>query len=260
MAAARTERPRAGKHRALGERRRGIMNSPYGLQFIDSCERCPLRKAGHSCWLGSELLRELDACSHPSTYPQRAVLTTEGQPARGVLILCQGRVKLTSMSKDGKSVILRVVQPGEVIGLSAVITGSTHESSAETLTPTQVRFVAAHDFLRLVRTHPEAAVHAAQALSRECVSAYHEIRSLALAPTGASKLATLLLSWVSSSPVKGELRIHSQFTQEEIAEMIGTSRETVTRLLSDFKKKRVIESRGAEYCIRNLPALKAMAV
>ena len=76
--------------------------------------------------------------------------------------MCQGRVKLSSMSKDGKSVILRVVQAGEVIGLSAVITSAPYESSAETLISTQVRFVAANDFLRILRTHPEAAIHAAQ--------------------------------------------------------------------------------------------------
>ena len=236
------------------------MSSPYGLQMVDNCEKCPLRKAGHFCCLNSESVRELNACSHSSSYPQHAMLTTEGQPARGVFIVCQGRIKLTSMSKDGKSVILRIAQAGEIIGLSAVITNTTYESSAETLVPTQVRFVASNDFLRILRNHPEAAIHAAQSLSRECVSAYNEIRSLALAPTCASKLATLLLSWISSSSIRGELRIHSQFTQEEIAEMIGTSRETVTRLLSDFKRKQVIESRGSGYCIRNLQALEALAV
>ena len=237
------------------------MNSPYGFQIADNCERCPLRKAGHFCCLGADSLRELNACSRSSSYPQHALLTTEGQPARGVFIVCQGRVKLTSMSKDGKQVILRVAQAGEVIGLSAVITNDAYESSAETLVPTQVRFVAANDFLRILRAHPEAAIQAAQSVSRECVSAYNEIRSLALAPGCASKLATLLLSWCTPSTAKGgNLRIHSQFTQEEIAEMIGTSRETVTRLFSQFKRKNVIEACAGGYCVRNLAALEAMAV
>lgn len=237
------------------------MNSPYGLQVLDNCEKCPLRKAGHFCCLASETLRELNACSHSSSYPQHAVLTTEGQPARGVFIVCQGRVKLTSMSKEGRSVILRIAQAGEVIGLSAVIANNVYESTAETLVPTQVRFVAGNDVLRIIRTHPEAAIHASQSLSRECASAYNEIRSLALAPTCASKLATLLLSWCPPRSNSGhEVRINSHFTQEEMAEMIGTSRETVTRLLSDFKKQRVIEARGAGFCIRNIAALEAMAV
>ena len=236
------------------------MSSPYGLSIADNCEKCPLRKADHFCCLGADALRELNAYSHSTSYPQHATLTTEGQPPRGVFIVCQGRIKLTSMSKDGRSVILRIAQAGEIVGLSAVITNTPYESTAETVVSTQVRFVAANDFLRIIRNHPEAAAQAAQALSRECVSAYNEIRSLALAPTVASKLATLLLSWCRSSVIKGgEIRIQSQFTHEEIAEMIGTSRETVTRVLSEFKKKRVLESKGAGFCVRNLPALEAMA-
>jgi len=237
------------------------MNSPYGLRMSDNCEKCSLRKAGHFCCLSPDSLRELSACSHSTVYPQHAVLTAQGQAARGVFIVCQGRVKLTSMSKDGKSVILRIVQAGEVIGLSAVVANRAYESSAETLVPSQTRFVAATDFLRIIRNHPEVAVHAAQSLSRECVAAYNEIRSLALAPNCASKLATLLLSWCpTAADKKGEFKIHSQFTQEEMAEMIGTSRETVTRLLSQFKKKNVIEARGAGFCVRNVAALEAMAV
>ncbi len=236
------------------------MNTPSGFQPVDNCEQCPLPKTGHFCCMSSEVLRELNACTRSSFYPQHAQLTTEGRPAQGVFIVCRGRVKLTSISKDGKSVILRIVQAGDVIGLSAVINNKAYESNAETLVPTEIRFVAANDFRRILQTYPEAAMHAAQSLSRECTSAYNEIRSLALAPTCASKLATLLLSWLASSPVKKELKIHSQFTHEEIAEMIGTSRETVSRLLSDFRKKQVIESRGASFCVRNLPALEAMAV
>lgn len=237
------------------------MSSPYGLQIADNCEKCPLRKAGHFCCMASDALREFNACSHSSSYPQHAFLTSEGQPARGVFVVCQGRVKLTSMSKDGKSVILRIVQPGEVVGLSAVVSNRSYESTAETLVPTQVRFVASSDILRIVRKYPDAALQVAQSLSRECVSAYNEIRSLALAPTCASKLATLLLSWCVPSTIKnGEPQIYSHFTQEEIAEMIGTSRETVTRLFSQFKKKQMIESRGAGYCVKDMRALEAMAV
>jgi len=132
------------------------MNSPYGLRISDNCEKCPLRKTGHFCCLAPDSLRELSACSHSTVYPQHAVLTAQGQAARGVFIVCQGRVKLTSMSKDGKSVILRIVQAGEVIGLSAVVANRAYESSAETLVPSQTRFVAATDFLRIIRNYQKS--------------------------------------------------------------------------------------------------------
>lgn len=236
-------------------------NSAYGMEIANNCERCPLRKAGRFCCLAAETIRELNACSHSICYPQHAVFTIEGQPARGVFIVCQGRVKLTSMSKEGRSVILRIVQAGEVIGLSAVIGNKAYEASAKTLVPTQVRFVAANDMMRILRTHPEAAIQAAQSLSRECVSAYNEIRQLALAPTLARRLATLLLSWCGPSIIKeDELRINVHFTQKEIAEMIGTNRETVARLLSQFKRRHVIEAKGAGFYVRDLRALEAMSI
>jgi CRP/FNR family cyclic AMP-dependent transcriptional regulator len=239
------------------------MNSPYGLRIVDSCQSCPLRKNGYFCNFSPEMLRELDSCSRSTSYPQRAVLTSEGQPARGVFLVCQGKIKLSSTSRDGKAVILKIARPGEVVGMSAVVSGASYECTAETLSPCQVRFIAAQDFLHMIRTHSEAAIHAAQSLSKECCDAYSEIRSLALAPTCASKLASLLLSWcppLKDRDRKTEVRIHSSFTHEEIGEMIGTSRETVTRVFSDFKKNGVLESRGSAMIIRNLPALQEMAI
>jgi len=239
------------------------MNSPYGLPIVDSCQKCPLRKNGYFCNFSPEMLSEFDSCSRSTSYPQRAVLTSEGQPARGVFLVCQGKIKLSSTSRDGKAVILKIAKPGEVVGMSAVVSGSFYECTAETVSPCQVRFIAAHDFLRMIRMHSEAALHAAQSLSKECCDAYSEIRSLALAPTCASKLASLLLSWcppLKDRKRKTEVRINSSFTHEEIGEMIGTSRETVTRIFSDFKKNGFLESRGSALIIRNLPALQEMAI
>jgi len=237
------------------------MISHYGMEIANDCGKCPLRRPGHFCCMASEIVRELNACSSATSYPQHAVFTTEGHPARGVFIVCQGRVKLTSMSKEGRFVILRIVQAGEIIGLSAVIGNKAYEASAETLVPTQVRFVPADDIMRVLRTHPEAAIQAAQYLSRECVSAYNEIRQFALAPTLARRLATLLLSWCAPSIVKeGELRINVHFTQKEIAEMIGTNRETVARLLSQFRRGHLIEGKGTGFYVRDLRALEAMSI
>ena len=236
------------------------MSCAQRLQIRTNCEKCTLRKSSYFCSFDSKALHELDASSQSSFYPEHATLTAEGEPARGAFILCKGRVKISSMSKDGKFVILRIAEAGEVIGLSAVITKRCHESTAETLIPTQVRFIEASTILRIIREHPDVAFHVAHSLSRECISAYNEIRSLALAPTSASKLATLLLSWSTSRAQDTNLPIHSQFTHGEIAEMIGTSRETVTRLLSKFKKKRVIEPRGSGFLVTDVRALEAMAV
>ena len=111
-------------------------------------------------------------------------------------------------------------------------------------------------------THGELGLHAAQALSKEFQSAYRDIHELVLARSSTGKLARLLLSWASGRehPEQDrEIRVRSVLTHEEMAQMIGSSRETVTRLLSELKKKELIRLEGSTLVIRNRTALEALA-
>src|ERR1700738_2033719 len=122
--------------------------SPYGLGFIESCVTAQLRKDRPYCALPHGALVGLDSISSPATYPNGAVLFVEGQEPRGAFIICNGRVKLTANSTDGKSLILRIADPGEVIGLPSTISGQPYELTAETLEPVQVNFIPRHEFLQ----------------------------------------------------------------------------------------------------------------
>jgi len=234
----------------------------YGLEIIENCVSCKLRKDKWFCGLSSDVLRSFSASSHLSTYPGGAVLFVEGQMPRGGLILCSGRVKLSTTSRDGKVLILKMAVPGEALGLSAVISGTPYELTAETAGPCQVNFIDRNALMRLLDKYGELGLHSAQALSREFQSAYRDIHELVLARSSAGKLARLLLSWSAGREREGgasEVRIRSSLTHEEIAQMIGSSRETVTRLLSDLKKKELIRLEGSTLVIRNRIALEALA-
>jgi CRP/FNR family transcriptional regulator len=78
------------------------MNTPYGLQIVENCMSCPLRKDGFFCQLSSEVLRSFSASSHLTTYPGGAILFVEGQMPRGAFVLCSGKVKLSTTSREGK--------------------------------------------------------------------------------------------------------------------------------------------------------------
>ena len=236
------------------------MNTPYGLEIIESCVSCKLRKDKWFCGLSSEVLRCFSASSHLSTYPGGAVLFVEGQMPRGGLVLCSGRVKLSTTSRDGKVLILKMAQAGEALGLSAVISGTPYELTAETAGPCQVNFIDRESLMKMLDKYGELGLHSAQALSREFQSAYRDIHELVLARSSAGKLARLLLSWsVGRETGASEIRIRSSMTHEEIAQMIGSSRETVTRLLSELKKKELIRLEGSTLVIRNRIALEALA-
>jgi CRP/FNR family cyclic AMP-dependent transcriptional regulator len=177
----------------------------------------------------------------------------------GVFLLCSGKVKLSTSSRDGKVLILKMAGPGEMLGLSAVISGTEYELTAETAMPCQVNFVAREPLLELLQRHGEAGLRSAQALSREFQSAYRDIHDLILARSSAGKLAKLLLSWTPPSENNTkEIRVSSGLTHEEMAQTIGASRETVTRLLSDLRKKQLIQLEGSTLVIRNRMALEAL--
>ncbi len=238
------------------------MNTPYGLQMVENCTTCPLRKDGWYCQLSSEVLRSFSASSHLTTYPGGAILFVEGQMPRGAFVLCSGKVKLSTTSREGKVLVLKIVEPGEVMGLSAVIAGEAYEITAETLGPCLVNFVERDGLLRLMERSGELGLRSAQAMSREFQYAYREIHELVLAKSSSGKLARLLLSWmnVRDSDMLRELRIHAPVTHEEMAQRIGASRETVTRLLSDLKKKDLIKLEGTTLVIKNRTALEALAM
>lgn len=235
------------------------MSTPYGLQITENCILCKLRSNGFFCELPKGPLTELEKIKYASAYPQGAILFVEGQSARGTYIICSGRVKLSTTSRDGKTLILRIAQAGEVLGLHASVSGKPYELTAETLQPCQLDFIKRDDFLHFLQGNADACLNAAQHLSQNCQSAYEMIRSLGLSHSVSEKLARLLLEWASDGEVTKEgIRIKISLTHEEIAQLIGTSRETVTRVLGEFRAKGVAQLRGSTLLIQNRAALEKM--
>lgn len=237
------------------------MLSPYGLDIIEDCLSCKMRAEHIFCDLPPTALHSFEAIKYATAYPKGAVLFVEGQAPRGIFVLCKGRVKLSICSTEGKTLILKIAEPGEVLGLSATVSGKTYELTAETIDPCQVNFVKREDFLRFLKDHADACFRVAEQLSDKYNTACREIRSLGLSHSAAEKLAKLLLEWSSRSGEnnKQEPRVRLSLTHEEIAQMIGTSRETVTRLFAELKKRQIVVARGATLVIRNKAALRALA-
>lgn len=235
------------------------MSTPYGIQITENCLICKLRHSGFFCELPKGPLEELEKVKYASAYPQGAMLFVEGQAPRGVYIVCSGRVKLSTTSREGKTLILRIAQAGEVLGLHATVSGRPYELTGETLQPCQLAFVRRDDFLRFLQHHGDACLNAAQHLSQNCQNAYEMIRSLGLSHSVGEKLARLLLEWASDGEAtKDGIRIKVSLTHEEIAQLIGTSRETVTRVLSEFREKKFAQLRGSTLMIMNRPGLEKL--
>jgi CRP/FNR family transcriptional regulator, cyclic AMP receptor protein len=226
-----------------------------GLRVVESSLACLTRKGRVFSDLSASALKPLDACSSPVNYPKGAVLFLEGQVARGIFVVGDGQVKLSISSRDGKVIILKIAQAGELMGLHATLSGKPYEVTAEVSEQAQVNFVPRSVFLRFLRMNSEAFMRIARLLMDTHYADYELIQSLGLSRTASEKLARLFLGW---SARQGRVLDHFQIslTHEEIGEMIGVSRETVTRLLGEFKKRQLLAIKGAAVTICNRAALE----
>lgn len=233
------------------------MRAPYGLNILDNCLTCSVREEHLFCNLSVHAGQRLNEIKSTAVYPKGAMLFIEGQQPRGVFVLCAGKAKLSTSSREGKTIITKLSDAGDVLGLNAVVSNRPYEVSAEMMEPGQANFIPRDSLMHLLKEHPEVAVRIAQQLSRNYYTAYEEIRTLGLAASPSEKFAKLLLSWSTKSVQDdGSSQVKMTLTHEEIAEIIGTTRETVSRLFSEFKKKQLMVLKGATLVIRSRVALE----
>ena len=238
-----------------------MKHAPYGLPVLEDVREFGLGESSFFSGLSEQTMAALNDIQHTTSYPEGAIVLMEGQASRGIYILCQGRVKLMTTNHEGKTLIVKIVHPGEVLGLQAVVTGAAYELTAETLQPTQLAYVGREQFLRFLKTHGDACLRATQHLSRDCDAAYDVIRAIGLCHSVPGKLARVLLQWSAGERrgSDGLVRMKIGLTHEELAQLIGSSRETVTRILGDFRRSGMVELQGATMVIRNQAALQHLS-
>ncbi len=237
------------------------MPSPYGLEIIDNCASCAWKKDGFFCQLSSPALKSFEEVKFTSSYPANAVLFVEGQVPRGVYLLCKGRVKLTMTSSEGKSIILRRCRTGRTDRpagrhLRQALRGLPLRNARAM--PGELHQAQKHSNW-LIRDHRDIGAHVTGQFSNDYQSACVQIRSLGLSRTAEEKVARFLLECATNGRETNHgIRVNVALTHEEIAQVVGVSRETVTRTLSDFRQKSLITTNGPSVLIRNKPALEAL--
>jgi CRP/FNR family transcriptional regulator, cyclic AMP receptor protein len=235
------------------------MGVPRRFALTDDCLTCTLRCSSDFCNLPQSLQGAFSQMGYLTLFPANVMLLAEGQVPRGVYVLCSGRAKLSVVARDGKTVILKVAGERQVLGLSAIVSGRPSPITAITIESCQIKFVEQASFLRLIEHNGPAALACATILSREVGTTFQDVHDLLLARSSTGKLARLLLSWAAKETRNLDIHVTRDFTHEEIAQMIGSSRETVTRLLSDMKRRELIRLDGSSLVIPNRIALQAIA-
>jgi CRP/FNR family transcriptional regulator len=197
------------------------------------------------CSLDDDALADFDLIGVSTTFPRGATLFLENAPNQAVYVVCTGQVKLSCTSKEGRT----------------LISGSKYEVTAETVQPTEIKSIRRDEFLAFLKKHGDASLHAAKALSEEYKAAFFDARRLALSGSTAGRLAAVLLDWGrAESCGKSEMRFTMALTHEELANLVGCSRETMTRMLGRFKREKLIQIHGVSILILSPEKLERISV
>lgn len=217
-------------------------------------------KGGLFQHLDAQAQSDLQANSHVRLYPKGALLFVEGQPVGGVFVLCRGRAKLTVVTPQPRPLIVRIAKTGDTLGVSALILNVPYEATAEIMEPTRVQYISGSDFVRFLRTNENFALSVMEQLSTELHAATRHMISTCGARTNRGKLARLLLDSASCEVTSTPNGVWFQLglTHEEISGLIGSSRETVSRLLSDFRDRGLIQTDGKFVSLSDPNQLKAL--
>jgi CRP/FNR family transcriptional regulator, cyclic AMP receptor protein len=227
--------------------------------FDQRCTECSYRALCPFANLSDDALQRLDQIGVHLALPPRAIVFKESRKSNGIFVVCEGQLKLSVTSRDGRVMIVRLAGAGDVLGLSAAPNDWPNELTAETVGPAILKRSARADFLEFLETYPEVGKNSLQALAKEYREVLLDVRRLALSGSASGRLARLLLDWSARVCGKPGLGFTMALTHEELAGMAGTSRETVTRLLNQYEREKLIVRDGSSMIILNPTQLDMLA-
>jgi CRP/FNR family transcriptional regulator len=205
-------------------------------------------------------MSEFESLAAPYYCEGATVIFSEEQEPSGILFLLEGKVKLSMNSSDGKRLTLGIAEPGDILGVASAVSGCSYEVTAEAQFQCRIAALPRPIFNGFLLCYPEASQSVTRQLSFEYKRACEQLRMLGLTFTASTKLARLLLEWVAEGQrTERGARIHCALTHGEIGEYIGVARETISRTLTEFKNRDLVEQHGATLVISSVRALEAYA-
>lgn len=179
-------------------------------------------------------------------FKKDSIVFFENEPDTSLFVIVEGQVKVSRVSDDGKEVILTILAESDFFGEMAILDGSNRSANVTTMTETEMFIIQRSDFLNLLQEHPEVAVSLLVELAHRLRAADMKIKSLSL-KDAEGKVATVILQLADDvGKIKnGTVEIEKLPYQHDLANMAGTSRETISRTLHAFAKKGLVELSGS---------------
>ncbi len=200
-----------------------------------------------------ELREELASIAFSRQYEKNGLIFAEGDPGEGFHLVRSGRVKVFKLSQEGKEQILHVLWPGEPFGEVAVFAGMNYPAYAEALEKSETLFFRRGDFLNLLSSDPSLAMNMLAVLSLRLRQFAKMIEDLSLKEVP-GRLAAYLLSVKPSD--SNRVRLH--ISKSQLANLLGTVPETLSRVLSRLQAEGVLRVEGREIEILDQEALEGI--
>jgi len=181
----------------------------------------------------------------PRTYPKNSMIIIEEEFGDTVFGICEGTVKITRVNDEGKEVILALLGPGEIFGEMAIIDGESRSANALAQENCTLIAFPQNEFLQVLKTYFKVAFALMEELARRLRKSDQQIEALSLSDAE-NRIGVSMLNLAEDMGIirKGKVTIEKLPFQQDIANMAGTSRETVSRVLKMFEEKNLIIKMG----------------
>lgn len=221
-----------------------------------TCVRCPRRGGGVFCRLSREALRILDRVKASNVYVRGQVVFYEENAPLGAYCVFSGQVKLFRLGRGGKTRIVRIAGPGELIGLESVLTRQPYQATAEALEESVLCFVDKEALLRMIERSAALGAELAKRLGRDLIRAEVKLHDMTERPAQA-RIVSLLLDFHRAYQSLGrEGAFPMLLPRQMLAEAAGVATETAIRLLGGLERQRLLVLRGSRVTLLRPEALR----
>jgi len=211
--------------------------------------------------LPAETLEQIASIGSVQTYPKDGIVLMEEEAGNALFVIIKGKVKIARSSGDGREVILTILNEADFFGEMAILDGQSRSATVISLEESKLFIIQRNDFLYLLKRHPEVSISLLQELTGRLRTADMKIKALTL-KDAEGKVASVVLQIADNEGTikNGIVEIEKLPLQQDLANMAGTSRETISRTLHNFAKKNLVEIEGSKLRILNYEKFKEMYI
>ncbi|MGM0501557.1 MAG: Crp/Fnr family transcriptional regulator [Bacillota bacterium] len=207
--------------------------------------------------LAQEELEQIEKIMKPRNYNQGELIFFEGEAGEGLFFLESGKVKLTKMVENGDEQILTIIKPGNIFAEVVLFGNANYPATAVALEESKLHLIRSRDMEQIIKDNPEIALKLLDVMSKRLRRAQKLVRDMGLKDTTCRTASLLIyLAQEYGTEINDKIKIDLKLTQQELANMIGTTRETISRVLNKFKDEDIITTYKRKMVISDLEELK----